>query len=451
MASLHKQGGNRPGYKLRFRDGDGRQRVLWLGDVSKRNAETVAYHVSELVRAYAAGVAPEVGTAKWANELSGRIRDRLAGWGLVCAERNRRSGDAVRLVGPFFDAYIASRTDLKPTTVYKYQQAAGYFTKFVGGDRLLADITPADVDAWRLWLTSEALAPTTDDAPGRGLAIATANKHAKRVKKLLAHAVRAKLIAESPASDQRIGPEVNRDRDFYVTRAVASKVLAECDVEWALIFGLCRFAGLRCPTEVLSLTWADVDWAAGRLRIDSVKTGLRYCPIFPELRPLLDAAFDAAPDRAVHCIQRYRGNETNLRTQLHRVLKRAGVVPWEKAFVNLRASCRTDLQEHFPDHAINSWLGHSSRVAERHYLQTTEEHWQRAITKVSSPTSVSPAVPGSSAAVVGGNAGGNISANPLESDASTNEKIPGETAGEGARFPGILCGVPPQGLEPWTR
>ena len=40
MASLHKQGGNRPGYKLRFRDTDNRQRVLWLGDVSKRNAET---------------------------------------------------------------------------------------------------------------------------------------------------------------------------------------------------------------------------------------------------------------------------------------------------------------------------------------------------------------------------------------------------------------------------
>lgn len=44
MASLYEQSGSRPGYKLRFRDVSGRQRVLWLGDVSKRNAELVWRH-----------------------------------------------------------------------------------------------------------------------------------------------------------------------------------------------------------------------------------------------------------------------------------------------------------------------------------------------------------------------------------------------------------------------
>ena len=51
MASLHKQGGNRPGYKIYMRDTDNRQRVLWLGNVSKRNAETIFLHASELERA----------------------------------------------------------------------------------------------------------------------------------------------------------------------------------------------------------------------------------------------------------------------------------------------------------------------------------------------------------------------------------------------------------------
>lgn len=90
----------------------------------------------------------------------------------------------------------------------------------------------------------------------------TANKHSKRLKKLFQQAVRAKLLSESPAADQRIGPEVNRTRDFYIDRATASKVLSQCDPEWALIFGLCRFAGFRCPTEVLGLTWQDVDGPA---------------------------------------------------------------------------------------------------------------------------------------------------------------------------------------------
>lgn len=71
--------------------------------------------------------------------------------------------------------------------------------------------------------------------------------------------------------------------------------------------------------------------------------------------------------------------------------------------MNLRASCRTDLQERFPDHVINTWLGHSSRIAERHYLQTTDAHWERATTEEPVATAS------------GGNTGGNISANPEES------------------------------------
>ncbi len=438
MASLHKQNGNRPGYKLRFRDTSNRQRVLWLGDVSKRNADTVARHVSELERATKGGVAPDVGTAKWANELTGRLRERLAAWGFVGPERKQAAGNATRMVGPFFTSYIESRTDLKPRTKYKYEQSAKYFTKYFGANRLLADVTEADIDAWRLWLTSAAL-DATEDKPARGLAISTANKHAKLVKKLFAQAVRAKLLSDSPAADQRIGPEVNRERDFYIDRATATKVLSKCNSEWALIFGLCRFAGFRCPTEVLALTWQDVDWDAGRLRIESVKTGLRFCPIFPELRPILETAYDAAPERSLHCVRRFRGNETNLRTQLHRILASAGIVPWPKIFVNLRSSCRTDLQEHFPDHVINTWLGHSSRIAERHYLQTTDGHWEKATQTITAPIRN------------GGNAGGNISANPDEHAETTNAKIPGNLTADAARFPGISIRIPPQGLEPWTR
>lgn len=107
------------------------------------------------------------------------------------------------------------------------------------------------------------------------------------------------------------------------------------------------------------------------------------------------------------------------------------------------AQGRTDLQERFPDHVVNTWLGQSSRVAERHYLQTTEAHWERAITEPANPIPLPP--------TVGGNAGGNIPANLPESDAPLNEKIPGNLTAEGSRFPGIRISVPPQGLEPWTR
>ena len=39
---------------------------------------------------------------------------------------------------------------------------------------------------------------------------------------------------------------------------------------------------------------------------------------------------------------------------------------------------RTELQERFPDNVVNRWMGHSGKVAEKHYLQVTDEHWSTA-------------------------------------------------------------------------
>ena len=127
------------------------------------------------------------------------------------------------------------------------------------------------------------------------------------------------------------------------------------------------------------MRWVDVDWDAGRLRIEAVKTELRFLPMFPEIQQALEESWEAAPEGAVYCVGRYRGGTSNLRTQFMRILASAGVTPWPKLFVNLRSTRRTELQEIFPDHVVNKWLGHSGKVAEKHYLQVTDEHWGKAI------------------------------------------------------------------------
>ncbi|EMI52687.1 tyrosine-type recombinase/integrase [Rhodopirellula sallentina] len=363
MASLRKESDRgRTGWRLQFRQ-SGKRRSLWLGAMSKRAAEGVARHVEELVRASAANVQPEAEAAKWARGVDERIHKSLVKWGLtsprvVVAEEDRYAGS-------FFERLITEKWE--GLTARNYRQGASSFTERFGADRLLSTITPVEFGQWHQWMRKQ------------GLAEATANKRAKMVRTMLKEAVRRKIIDENPGSDTKIGGEVNRDRDHYITREDAGKILAKCDTEWALLFGLCRFAGLRCPTEVTGLKWSDVQWDDSRLRIDSQKTGLRFTPIFPEIKPLLDAAWDAAPEGSTYVISRYRDREANLRTQMHRITESAGLAAWQKTFVNLRASCRTDLQDRFPDHCVNTWLGHSSRVAERHYLQTTDAHWQRAI------------------------------------------------------------------------
>ena len=127
-------------------------------------------------------------------------------------------------------------------------------------------------------------------------------------------------------------------------------VLDACpDAEWGLLFALSRYGGLHCPSEHLQLTWADIDWAAGKIRILSPKKeaddhgGERLIPIFPELRPHLEECFERAQSGTVHVVNRYRNSNANLRTRLGRIIRRAGLKPWPRLFHNLRASRETEL------------------------------------------------------------------------------------------------------------
>ncbi len=154
--------------------------------------------------------------------------------------------------------------------------------------------------------------------------------------------------------------------------------------EWKLIFALARFGGLRTPSETLLLRWADVDWERGRLLIRSPKTehhegkDSRLVPIFPELRPYLEAAWDIAADGAEFVIVQRRDSNVNLRTQLQRIIAKAGLTEWPKLFQNLRATRETELAETYPLHVVTAWLGNSQLIAAKHYLQVTDEHFAKA-------------------------------------------------------------------------
>nr|MBA3482671.1 site-specific integrase [Pirellulales bacterium] len=151
------------------------------------------------------------------------------------------------------------------------------------------------------------------------------------------------------------------------------------DNEWKLLFALSRFGGLRCPSEHLALTWDDLDWERGRLTIHAPKLehlgdefATRQIPIFPELRPYLETALDEAAEGATFIVTRRRGANCNLRTQMQRIVKQAGLKPWPKLFHNLRATRRTELAKLHPMHLNCAWIGNSPAVAKKHYLQVTD-------------------------------------------------------------------------------
>ena len=110
-------------------------------------------------------------------------------------------------------------------------------------------------------------------------------------------------------------------------------------------------------------------------------------PLFHELKEYLEAArnellddFDPKANRLSEqpVIRRYRGASVNLRTQLLRIIKRAGLTAWPKLFQNLRATRATEFVHDFPSHVAAAWLGHSEIIAQKHYRQITDADFERA-------------------------------------------------------------------------
>lgn len=177
------------------------------------------------------------------------------------------------------------------------------------------------------------------------------------------------------------------------TEPTLPRLLAVCNPTWRVIVALSRYGGLRCPSEVLSLRWQDIDWDAGRIVVQSPKTehhvgkASRTIPLFAELRPILAEAFEIAAEGAVYVVDGgYRETamtskgwaNCNLRTQLERLLKRAGLQPWPRLFHAMRASRETELAKQYPIHVVTAWLGNTPRIALKHYLQVTDSDFERA-------------------------------------------------------------------------
>ena len=68
----------------------------------------------------------------------------------------------------------------------------------------------------------------------------------------------------------------------------------------------------------------------------------------------------------------------NLRSEMTRLLRRAGVSGWPRLFQSIRASRQTDLQNELPLHVVCSWLGNSPQIAQRSYLLVTEDDFAKA-------------------------------------------------------------------------
>lgn len=369
MASISADENGRK--RILFMAGDGTRKAIRLGKMSAKQANAYKVKVEALIPAANCGGSVDDEVTRWLDTLDDKAHARLAAVGLVKA----RQVSGANTLGTFIDAFIERQTDAKPNTLENMRQVKRWLVDCFGEGREIQTIAAADAEDFRAFMAKGKLGENT------------IRRHVGRARQLFKAAIRRGVYRRAnPFDGMAATVRADKARQFFVTRDMADKVAAKCpDAQWRLLFALSRFGGLRCPSEHFALKWADVDWERNRIRVPSPKTAhhegkdCRSIPIFPELRkPLMDVFTEAEPGTE-HVITRYRDARQNLRTQLQRIIKKAGLEAWPKLWHNLRSTRQTELAETYPIHVVCAWLGNTRAVAQEHYLQITDSHFEMAI------------------------------------------------------------------------
>lgn len=366
---------------------DAKRPKIHLGRIKTSDAHTARGNIVKLINLRNTGGEMTSATSEWLNGVPGKkkgisdgLRARLETLGLVERSKPAEVKDDDRWsVTQWVDHFIKTSTKPDSDNRRKISNVGERLKAFFGNDKI-EDITDFQCKNFRAFLKDTIK-----------LSENTTRRHIGICRQIFNAAIDNRILSQNPFKGQAVTVQPNPSRFFYVGVDLAQKVLdAMPDAEWRLIFGLARWGGLRCPSEVVALKWSDIDFEKEEFIVHSPKTAhhvghdQRTVPMFPELKPLFLAAQEAAPVGSVYCVNRYRdGKEVNLRTQFDKFLSRAKIFVWQKPFQNCRSTRESELFRITNGNikAVCSWIGNSEEIALKHYAQLQEADLKEAARK----------------------------------------------------------------------
>jgi len=292
-------------------------------------------------------------------------------------ERVKKEGSFSAFRARFLRDYDGKRGKLRSRHYESHSKPLAEFF----GEKPIADITPADLDAFRAKRANE-VGPST---VRKNLIVAGT---------IFKKAVRWRVINASPAVelDKPNDPDA---RDRYLTPEEWDR-LAESAPEWLLpMFTLSVALGLRLG-EVVTLEWKNVDLREGFLTVsENTKTGPRPLPISETARSILserDKVRDIRTGRhrsAFVFTDEEANDYTSVRTrniitkETIRAMKAAGIE--NASFASFRHTAAQWMHDGSKDlgavslDAVGAVLGHKDTKMTKRYARTRPVHLRAAV------------------------------------------------------------------------
>lgn len=381
MASANK---DNKGWKISYVDPDNSRRSLRPGKVNKATANQIARHIDMLVASKASGGTVDRTTAIWLGEIGDKLYTKLVNAGLADSREPVAKDESTTLkafLNEYVEAGITNKGNVaSDNTLRNWGKTRDLLLECFEGSRPIDTFTVADGKTFRKWLERRKI-PVSKRSPTGKMQETTIRQRIGNAKSMFENAVREELLEANPFRNQVSSLRAGEEGKQNIPAEIIDKVIeAAPNAQWRLLIALWRYAGLR-KMEPLALTWNDVLWDQGKLRVRSSKTKQhagkhqRYVPI-RDVEKYLSEAFELAGNEAdlLPDLQ-----QINLFHRFEAIVENAGVELWPNLIKNLRLSCENDWLTacEAPAHVIAAWIGHSVVVQNASYAIVSDGHFEQ--------------------------------------------------------------------------
>jgi integrase len=302
-------------------------------------------------------------TKTWIETTTPQIRKKLEKVGLI-------KSNLITTCGYLWDQFLAAKTEIKPSTMTNYEMIRKRFFAYFDESTPIINITTAKIEQWKISMQQNNSA--TASIAGTLAKTSTVFKWAARMQ----------WIPNNPLTGVKHGGYINHKKAEFVTIEEYEKYMQlTTNQDWRLLLTLARIGGIRCPSEAVNLTWDDIDWKNNRFYINSSKTERfkghegRIPPLFPRLKVELLKYQKETNHTTGYIFNRTKDALHQFYTRIFEI----NGIKMERPFNNMRASRSTEIFSKFGEYLESKWIGHSTKIACKHYLVVREEDYKQAI------------------------------------------------------------------------